>query len=105
MHQGTTTIRSALVAAGIAAVPAMAAAQISDAIRGAPGEADPFIGTAEGWEHPMAPWGEPGIRAMLDMMQASGGPLERCADSYRPDAEPCDIDQKWVPEEIFNGRM
>lgn len=105
MHQGTTTIRSALVAAGIAAVPAMAAAQISDAIRGAPSEANHFIGTPEGWEHPMTPWGEPDIRAMLDMMQASRVPLERCADSYRPDAEPCDIDQKWVPEEIFNARM
>ena len=106
MHLSTTRIRSALIAAGVAAAPAMTAhAQINDSIRGAPSEANHFIGTPEGWKHPMTPWGEPDIQAMLDMMQASRVPLERCADSYRPDAPPCDINQKWVPEEEFNARM
>src|SRR5690606_21988920 len=106
MHLRTTKIQSALIAAGVAAVPAMAAqAEINDSIRGAPSEANHFIATPEGWEHPKTPWGEPDIQAMLDMMQASRVPLERCADSYRPDADPCDINQKWVPEEEFNARM
>src|SRR5690606_13488164 len=63
------------------------------------------IGTPEGWKHPMTPWGDPDIQATLDMMQASRVPLERCADSYRPGAEPCDPTQKWVPEDVFNARM
>src|SRR5690606_3793290 len=102
----TTTIRSALIAAGLAAVPAVTAlAQINDSIRGAPSEANHFIGTPEGWKHPMTPWGDPDIQATLDMMQASRVPLERCADSYRPGAEPCDPNQKWLPEEEYNARM
>ncbi len=106
MHLPMTKIRSALVAAGVAAVPALAAyAEINDSIRGAPSEANHFIGTPEGWKHPMTPWGDPDIQAMLDMMQASRVPLERCADSYRPDAPPCDPNQKWLPEEEYNARM
>ena len=34
-------------------------------------------------EHPQTPWGEPDIQAQLNMMQAAGVPLERCANSYR----------------------
>src|SRR5690606_1620812 len=106
MHLPMTKIRSALVAAGVAAVPALAAyAEINDSIRGAPSEANHLIGTPEGWKHPMTPWGDPDIQAMLDMMQASRVPLERCADSYRPDAPPCDPNQKWLPEEEYNARM
>lgn len=102
----TRTIQKALVAAGFAAVPMIAAqAQINDAIRGAPSEANHFIGTPEGWEHPTTPWGDPDIQATLDMMQASRVPLERCADNHRPDAAPCDPTQKWVPEEVFNAQM
>src|SRR5690606_36854256 len=82
-----------------------AQAEINDSIRGAPSEANHFIGTPEVWEHPKTPWGEPDIRAMLDMMQASRVPLERCADSYRPDAEPGDLNQKSVPDDEFNARM
>ncbi|HEX7080502.1 MAG TPA: hypothetical protein VF329_05770 [Gammaproteobacteria bacterium] len=106
MHAQITPIRAALIAAGFAAMPAVTAyAQISDDIRGEPSEANHFIGTPEGWEHPMTPWGDPDIQATLDMMQASRVPLERCADSYRPNAPPCDLDQKWVPEEEYNRRM
>jgi hypothetical protein len=109
MNLVKTTIRSALIAGGFAAMPAILAtsaqAQISDAIRGAPSEANHFIETPDGWEPTMTPWGEPDIQATLDMMQASRVPLERCADSYRPGAPPCDVDQKWVPEEEYNARM
>lgn len=106
MHLATTKIHSALAAVGIAAMPAVAAhGQIDDAIRGEPSEANHFFETPDGWEHPMTPWGEPDIRATLDMMQASRVPLERCADSYRPGAPACDINQKWHPEDEHNARM
>ncbi|MBN1240540.1 MAG: hypothetical protein JXB36_18705 [Gammaproteobacteria bacterium] len=93
---------SALAAAICAAT---AHAQIDDSIRGVPSEENHFIGTPEGWEHPMKPWGEPDIEAMLDMMQASRVPLERCASSYRPGAPPCDMDKAWLTEEEYNARM
>src|SRR5690606_28123899 len=93
-------------AAGFGAMPAVAAhAQISDDIRGEASEANHYIATPEGWEHPMTPWGEPDLQATLDMMQASRVPLERCADSYRPGAPACDPDQKWVPEAQYNAAM
>jgi hypothetical protein len=61
---------------------APARAQIDDSTRGAASEANHFIATPRGWRHPLTPWGDPDIQAMLDMMQASRVPLERCADSY-----------------------
>src|SRR5690606_2803979 len=106
MQSLKSTIRSVLLGAGAAPLfLATAHAQINDSIRGAPSEANHFIATPEGWEHPMTPWGEPDIQAMLDMMQASRVPLERRADSYRPGAPACDPSQKWVPEEQFNAQM
>jgi hypothetical protein len=75
--------RTALLAVGAAAAFATGAhAQIADSVRGAPSEANHFIATPQGWEHPRTPWGEPDIQATLDMMQASRVPLERCADRY-----------------------
>jgi hypothetical protein len=106
MYPVNIKIRTTLIAAGVAAIPAVHAhAQISDAIRGPASEANHFHATPDGWEHPMTAWGEPDITATLDMMQASRVPLERCADSYRPGAPPCDIDQAWHPEEEHNARM
>jgi len=80
-------------------------AQINDSIRGAAGDANHFIETPKGWKHPMAPWGEPDIRATLDMMQASGIPLERCANSYRPGAPPCDVNKKWLTDAEYSAAM
>ena len=80
-------------------------AQTNDSIRGAPSEANHFIETPKGWKHPTTPWGEPDIRAQLDMMQASGVPLERCANSYRPGAPPCDPNKKWLTEEEYKQRV
>ena len=60
----TSTSRPVLLAAGAAAVSlATAHAQIDDSIRGAPSEANHFIETPRGWEHPKTPWGEPDIQA------------------------------------------
>jgi hypothetical protein len=99
-----STIRSVPLSVLAAAIlTATAHAQIDDSIRGAPSEANHFIETPRRWDHPMTPWGEPDIRAMLNMMQAAGVPLERCANSYRPGAPPCDMDKKWRTEAEYNG--
>jgi len=106
MHAIASTMQTALTGAGIAAVLAATAhAQINDSIRGAPSEANHFIGTPDDWEHPMTPWGEPDIQATLNMMQASRIPLERCASSYRPGAPACDMNKKWLTDEEYDERM
>jgi len=92
--------------AGIAlCLAASAQAQINDSIRGAPSEANHFIATPARWKHPMTAWGEPDIQASLDMMQASGIALERCANSYRPGAPPCDPNKKWLTDEEYDKAM
>ncbi|HUF73145.1 MAG TPA: hypothetical protein VMR74_09620 [Gammaproteobacteria bacterium] len=98
-------------------------AQIDDSIRGAPREANHFIATPAGWQHPMTPWREPDLEASLDMMQASRVPLERCADSYagrrlptflfgdapgtgggaRP--RPCDPHKAWLTQAEYDARI
>ena len=86
MHPTTTTLRPALLAAALTAIfaaQAPAHAQSNDRIRGTPSEANHFIETPRGWQHPKTAWGEPDIQAQLNMMQAAGIPLERCANSYR----------------------
>ncbi|HEY8519291.1 MAG TPA: hypothetical protein VIN61_04380 [Gammaproteobacteria bacterium] len=105
MH-GITPITRAALLSGIAAtlLAAAAHAQINDSIRGRPSEANHFIETPRGWKHPMTPWGEPDIRANLNMMQAAGVPLERCANSYRPGAPPCDMNKVWLTEEEYQER-
>lgn len=97
-----------------------AQAQIDDSIRGAPSEANHFIETPDNWTHPTTSWGEPDIGAMLDMMQASRLPLERCSDRYpsrllptflfgeRSSPEwrlPCDIEKAWLTEEEYEERL
>src|SRR3970282_295569 len=104
MHLIMPTMRSTLVCAG-AIFLATSCEQVDDPIRGAPSEANHFIATPDGWVHPKTPWGEPDIRATLDMMQASRVPLERCADSYRPGAAACDMDKKWLTEDEFEQAM
>ncbi len=99
-----SAMRYALVGAATSFV-AVAHAQINDSIRGAPSEANHFIETPKGWKQPMTPWGEPDIQATLDMMQASGVPLERCANSYRPGAPTCDMNKKWLTEEEYKQRV
>ncbi|HKJ72738.1 MAG TPA: hypothetical protein VKA19_01355, partial [Alphaproteobacteria bacterium] len=64
-----------------------------------------FIETPDGWEHPTTPWGAPDIQATLDMMQASGVPLRRCTDSYRPGGGPCDMDRVWKSEAEYKKAM
>jgi hypothetical protein len=110
-----STMRSVRLSAAAAAVLLATActqsndsapgAPSNDSIRGAPSEANHFIETPRGWVHPMTPWGEPDIRATLNMMQAAGVPLERCANSYRYGAPACDMNKKWLTEEEYNERV
>jgi hypothetical protein len=102
MHPTIPTKRSAMLA-GAATI--LAGAAHGQAILGAPSEANHFIATPKGWVHPKTAWGEPDIQAMLNMMQASGVPLERCAASYRFGAPPCDMNKKWLTDEEYDQRL
>jgi len=123
MNPSSTTLRRALFGAGATLLAATVNAQINDRIRGTPSEANHFIETPRGWQHPKTSWGEPDIQAQLNQMQAAGVPLERCANSYRaalpPGAAPppgpaggvgapapaCDMNKKWLTEEEYAQRM
>jgi len=122
MHATTSMSLTVLLVA--ACLPAATAgAQLDDAVRGAPSEANHFIATPAGWRHPLTPWGEPDIGATLDMMQASRVPLERCADSYFGRRLPtflfgdpagagggartraCDMQKAWLTQAEYDERM
>ena len=123
MHATLSKLHNALLGLGAAAaslVFAPAHAQINDAIRGVPSEANHFIATPRGWKQPMTPWGEPDIQATLDMMQASRLPLERCANSYSsrtlptflyggrkgaPGKAACDTNKAWLTQAEYDKRM
>ena len=123
MNPTSTTVRCALFGAGATLLAATANAQINDRIRGTASEANHFIETPRGWQHPKTSWGEPDIQAQLNQMQAAGVPLERCANSYRaalpPGAAPppgpaggvgapapaCDMNKKWLTDEEYAQRM
>jgi len=97
------TIRSALL--GVAAAATFVTITYGQSILGPPSEANHFIETPKGWVHPKTPWGEPDIQATLNMMQAAGVPLERCANSYRFGGPPCDMNKKWWTEEEHAKRI
>jgi hypothetical protein len=105
MHPKLSSLRQALLVAVGTCAAVSAGAQINDSIRGTASEANHFIATPRGWEHPMTPWGEPDIRAKLDMMQASRIPFERCASSYRPGGPPCDMDKVWLTDAEYEEQM
>ena len=95
MHRMMPTIRAIVLGAAAAATFLTTAyAQINDSIRGPASEANHFIETPKGWIHPKTPWGEPDITATLNMMQAAGVPLERCASARGP----CDQNKAWRTE-------
>jgi hypothetical protein len=115
---------AALLGPAATTVPVAAArAQIDDSIRGVPSEANHFIATPRGWQHPRTPWGEPDLQATLDMMQASRVPLERRADSYAgrrlptflfgdvagagggARARPCDLQKAWLTQGEYDRRI
>jgi hypothetical protein len=92
MYRMMPAMRSLMLGAAAAAIFVTTTyGQINDSIRGAASEANHFIETPKGWVHPKTPWGEPDIQANLNMMQAAGVPLERCAGGRGP----CDINKAW----------
>lgn len=108
MRPITSIKRGSLIgAAATALIVGVAHGQINDSIRGPASEENHFIATPRGWQHPMTSWGEPDISATLNMMQAAGVPLERCATAFDRSGSPrpCSLDDAWVPEEEYNARM
>jgi len=100
------TLRSLLLGAAAAAIFVTTTyAQINDSIRGVPSEKNHFIETPRGWVHPKTPWGEPDIQATLNMMQAAGIPLERCANAIGGRGGPCDMNKAWLTDEEFTQRV
>src|SRR5260370_15176578 len=67
-------------------------------ILGPPSEANHFIATPKSWVQPKTPWGEPDIQATLNMMQAAGVPLKRCAVGRLPAGPPGDPNKARCPE-------
>src|SRR5438128_6962710 len=97
------TMRIALLRAAAGAILVVTAH--GQSILGPPNEANHFIGTPKGWVHPKTPWGEPDIQANLNMMQAAGVPLERCAPGGRSGGPPCDPNKAWWTEEEYKQRI
>jgi len=106
MHRIMRTMKSVLLGAAAAVIfVTIAHGQSNDAVRGPASEANHFIATPAGWAHPKTPWGEPDIQATLNMMQAAGIPLERCANAYRFGGPACDMNKAWWTEEEFKQRV
>jgi hypothetical protein len=108
------TMRGVLVSSrrrGVGALLVATAAAIviatthGQSILGPSSEANNFIETPKGWVHPKTPWGEPDIQATLNMMQAAGVPLERCANSYRAADPSCDRNKQWWTEDEYKERL
>jgi hypothetical protein len=102
MHRIRPAMRVVL---GAAAAAIFVITTYGQSVLGPPGGANHFIETPKGWVHPKTPWGEPDIQAMLNMMQASGTPLERCANSYRFGGPPCDMNKAWYTEAEHKQRV
>jgi hypothetical protein len=106
MHRIMPTMKSVLLGAAAAAIfVTIAHGQINDSLRGPASATNHFIETPKGWVQPKTPWGEPDIQATLNMMQAAGIPLERCANAYRFGGAPCDMNKLWWTEEEFKQRV
>jgi hypothetical protein len=106
MHRMMPAIRSLLLGSAAAAIFVTTTyGQINDNIRGVASEANHFIETPKGWVHPKTPWGEPDIQAKLNMMQAAGIPLERCANAVRFGGPPCDMKKAWWTPEEYKQRI
>jgi hypothetical protein len=103
MQRILRTMRAALLGAALAA--GFVVAPQGQSILGPPSAANHFIETPKGWVHPKTPWGEPDIQANLNMMQAAGVPLERCANATRFGGPPCDMNKAFWTEEEFKQRI
>jgi hypothetical protein len=96
------TMRSVLLGAAAAAI--CVTTTYGQSVLGPPSEANHFIETPKGWVQPKMAWGEPDIQAMLNMMQAAGVSLERCAGG-RFGAPSCDVNKAWLTEDEYSERV
>jgi hypothetical protein len=103
MHRIMPAMRSVLSCT--AAVVLFVATTSTQSILGPPSEANHFNATPNGWVHPKTPWGEPDLEATLNMMQAAGVPLERCANAVRFGGPPCDMNKAWWTEAEHKQRI
>jgi hypothetical protein len=101
MHRTMPAMRSVLL--GAAAATIFVTTMQGQSITGKPSEANHFIETPAGWVHPKTPWGEPDIQATLNMMQAAGIPLERCANFVGRGG--CDMNKAWWTEAEYKQRL
>lgn len=99
MHRTMPTMRSLLL--GTAAATIFITTTYAQSILGPPSEANHFIETPKGWVHPKTAWGEPDLQATLNMMQAAGIPLERCANAIGGRGGACDMNKAWRTEEEY----
>src|SRR3989454_5933152 len=97
------TMRMALLGALAPAILVVTAQ--GQSILGPSSEANHFIAAPKGWVHPKTPWGEPDIQANLNMMQAAGIPLERCANATRFGGPPCDMNKAFWTDAEFKQRV
>jgi hypothetical protein len=104
MHRIRRAMRGVLLGAAAAATffSATTYGQINDSIRGPASERNHFVETPQGWTHPRTEWGEPDITATLNMMQAAGVPLERCANAIGGRGGACDMNKVWRTEQEYN---
>ena len=102
MDRVLRTMRAVLL--GALAASAFVVTPQGQTVLGPPNEANHFIETPKGWVHPKTPWGEPDIQANLNMMQAAGVPLERCANATRFGGPPCDMNKAFWTEAEFKQR-
>ena len=103
MHRMMPRMSSVLL--GAAATAIFATIAYGQSILGSPSEANHFIETPTSWVHPKTSWGDPDIQATLNMMQAAGVPLERCANSYRFGGPPCEMNKQWWTDEEHSQRL
>ena len=101
MHRTMPTMRSVLLGAAAAAI--FITTTQAQSILGPPSAANHFIETPAGWVHPKTAWGEPDIQATLNMMQAAGIPLERCANAVGRGG--CDMNKAWLTDEEYKQRL
>src|SRR5687767_2217491 len=103
MHRIVPTIRSVLSCTAAAVL--FVATTYGQSILGPANEANHFIATPQGWAHPKTAWGEPDITATLNMMQAAGVPLERCANAIGGRGGACDMNKAWRTEEEYKQAL
>jgi hypothetical protein len=72
---------------------------------GKPSEANHFIETPAGWQHPKTPWGEPDLTGTWPI--PAGINLERCAGGggRGRGGAPCDPNKVWLTDEEYAARV